>query len=732
MPTVPESFAPSVAQGEMPTVPATGPWVSPMKNSAPSLLSQTGDTLARAGGQATQLGNTIGDAVESTMNDAMLKSATTQFLKSTQDVLYNPQSGYLNTRGMNAQTQWGPASKAVDKAQQDARATLTNPMQQRAFDVIANDHMLSVGREMNTHQHDQVTQFGIQQNQDFADSMNLRAKDAYLGGRMAEYQKNVDQARDAVLKTAELNGASPESDVTQAMLRAKHTDLVHGITIGLLDDHKYDQAKQFFEQEQPNIDMRVSELLGNAVKTEYDRNLTETKGDALLAAAQTKGGTTPYTYGPLATGSTINPMRITDVPGSPRPGGRTHDGYDIAMPAGTQVTAPLDGKVVKVWNDEQFGGGLSMRVQLSDGNTLGVAHLSAANLKEGDTVNRGQVLALSGNTGNATGNVLHVALTDPDGQHIDYFGASKAQPDQAGVADPNVLQRAIDAAKGDDSLDPYQQKRVISYMEAQHSHERAIQEQQYQDVKQQAVEQLIQSGGNFGALPAAIRTQLRPSDVLEFENRARGMTKEEQEQNQVPVIANWLEHPEQQTPAAVNEAYAKGQLTPDAYTTQLREAEKMQKDPAFANQVSIDHDQLTDILSMNQLPGLAFPKSNDDKAGRVQMETAIKQEIDLQQNSSKRKLTWDEKAKVARDMIIDKVYTSTPIFGMGGTLKPTAILKPDEVDKASVFVGGQKVKLSDIPAQYQLQATQDLRTNGLPSTQANVAAWWVKKGKPTQ
>jgi murein DD-endopeptidase MepM/ murein hydrolase activator NlpD len=733
MPMVPETFAPSVTQGDTPTVPATGPWLSPMKNSAPSLLSQTGDTLARAGATAAQLGNTIGDRVQDTMDDALTKSAETQFLKSSQDVLYSPQGGYLFTRGLDAQTQWDPAAQALAKARQDARSTLTNPIQQRMFDQVTNDHMLTLGRTMADHQHGQVTQYGIQTGQDRADSMNILAKAAFLQGRMDDYQKYAGQARDEVLQVAGLSGAAPDSDIAQAMLRTKHTDLVHGITTGLLDDHKYDQAKQFFEAEQPNIDMRTGEVLANAVKTEYDRNLTETKGDAFLAAAASKqsggDGSVPYTYGALATGSTINPMRITDVPGSPRPDGRTHDGYDIAMPAGTQVTAPLDGKVVKVWNDEQFGGGLSMRVQLADGNTLGIAHLSAANLKEGDTVNQGQVMALSGATGNATGNVLHVALTDPDGKKIDYFGASKAQPDQAGIAAANVLQNAIDAAKNDDSLDPFQQKKVIQYMESQHAHERGIQEQQYQENKQNVVDALAQNGWNYNALPSAMKAQLRPSDAQAFQEEQDDAARKASE---IGLRANWLENPDQQTVSAVNEAYAKHQLTDTGYLSALREATDLQSNPQKVQQASIDHDQLTDILSLNQLPNIAQPKSDGDKLQRVQLETAIKAEINNQQEKNNRKLTWDEKGQIARDMVIDKVYTSTPTLWMGGTLKPTAILSPDEINKATVFVGGEKVKLTDIPPQYQSQAMQDLQAHRLPTTQANIAAWWVKKGKPQQ
>lgn len=725
MPTVPETFAPSVEERERPLVPATGPWVSPMHNAAAGQLEQLGQTLERAGGAAASIGNTIADHAAATMDDALTKSAETEFLKSSQDVLYNPQSGYLNTRGLNAQKQWDPATQAIAKARQDARKTLTNPIQQNAFDRVTNDHMLTMGRVMMDHQHGQVTQYGIDQSQSRADSLNILAKGAYLSGDIPGYQKYASQVMDEVLNVASLNGASADSDVAKGMLRKARTDLVHGVVVGLLDDHKYDQAKQYFDDERDSIDMKASELLGNAVKSEYDRNQVEVKGDAFLKAAQTPGGAVPHTYGPLATGSTINPMKITDVPGSPRPGGRTHDGYDIAMPVGTAVTTPLDGKVVKVWNDDKFGGGLSMRVELADGNTLGIAHLSSANLNEGDQVNRGQVIALSGKTGNATGAVLHVALQDKDGKYVDYFGASKPQPDRSGLADPDVLQRAIEAAKNDDTLDPHQQKQVIRYMESEHSHQRAIEAQQYQDVKQQAVDYFFQNNRSIAGLPAAIKSQLKPQDLAAFEE------KPERTKNDVQTEYGFITDPSSLTVPNVKAAYAQGKLTDAGLLEWTQRAQKLDASDDKVRAVSIDTKQFTDILSANQLPHLAMPKSDEEKQQRIDLETTAKDEIDVMQQKAGRPLTRDEKAKVMRDLVVDKVYTPN-WFGSPGDAKPIATLTPAQLEKATVYVAGQKVKLADIPAQYQQQATQELRSVGAPATQANVAAWWVRKGKPRQ
>ncbi len=873
--TVPDIFAPSVPVQPMPFVAATAPLVVPMHNAAPGLLQQTGQTLSQAGEVATEQGNTIGDAVQQTVDGAQAKAAETQFLKSSQAILYDPQGGYFNTRGMDAQTQSAATSKALDKALSTARETLTTPMQQRMFDLAMNDHIMSINQQMWNHQHQQVTQFSIQQYQDHADSMMMQARDAYLGGRMQDYQKNSDAAVGDILKVAELNGAAPETDLARGMLRAKRGELVQGITMGLIQNHQYDEARQYLKSQQDQIDMRTADMLGNVVKSEYDRNLTETKGDAFLAAAQSGGvaqsgdrfmavpnpkglvekgnlpiwnrpivknadGTVsseystsfqddqghevlvptvvngkfltpdgtkppegsaaeaamfraawdhylktgenlgkfdnaqdadayaqqlhsrdmsapskvPYTYGPLATGSTINPMRVTDVPGSPRPGGRTHDGYDIAMPLGTPVTAPLDGKVVKVWNDTQFGGGLSMRVQLADGNTLGIAHLSAANVNEGDSVNKGQPIALSGKSGNATGSVLHVALQNPEGQYVDYFGASKAQPDRAGIADPDVLDRAIAMAQNDSSLDPFQQRQVIRYMKSEHTNERVIQDQQYQDAKQQAVDWLAQNNNDYAAMPAPLKTALRPSDQQALQDVQDEQTLAKSDLN--TQIKFWSLPPEQRTPAWVKENYQN--LKPGTFMSLLTKSTELQQNADNLSEAKVQDTMWRNALQENNFGNLAFPKTDDDKQKALQLRASVEDLATSMQTALGRKLRPEEWQNVLNSQLKNSVFVerarAIPWSFLGkmlvnsnvpgtylppteddlhyGQQMPLSQVSPADLGKTYVMSGGRKVYLADIPAGQKVQYELNRFRRGLPITEQGIADDWVHFGMPKQ
>lgn len=97
------------------------------------------------------------------------------------------------------------------------------------------------------------------------------------------------------------------------------------------------------------------------------------------------------------------------------------------------------------------------------------------------------------------------------------------------------------------------------------------------------------------------------------------------------------------------------------------------------------------------------------------------------QQTLKRALTWQEKGKIARDMIVDKVYTSD-----NKTLTPAAILTQQQQEQAHVWIGNQRVRMMDIPPQVALRASQAIRTAGAPPTQANIAAWWLRRGRPMQ
>ena len=92
-------------------------------------------------------------------------------------------------------------------------------------------------------------------------------------------------------------------------------------------------------------------------------------------------------------------------------GGRSyefHSGMDIDGDRGDMVVAPANGTIIKAgW---QGGYGRLIEIDHGNGLTTRYGHLSTLKIKEGDTVQRGQLIGLVGSTGRSTGPHLHYEL----------------------------------------------------------------------------------------------------------------------------------------------------------------------------------------------------------------------------------------------------------------------------------------------------------------------------------
>ena len=131
---------------------------------------------------------------------------------------------------------------------------------------------------------------------------------------------------------------------------------------------------------------------------------------AVAVRARRPAGTPRYAMGPSQ--PTHWPL---DVPGfvtrgQVRPGdpAESHPGIDIAVPVGSAVRAAGGGRVETAGTDPDYG--LFVLLRHPDGYETMYGHASRLLVHDGDSVQAGQVIALSGSSGRSTAPHLHFEI----------------------------------------------------------------------------------------------------------------------------------------------------------------------------------------------------------------------------------------------------------------------------------------------------------------------------------
>jgi murein DD-endopeptidase MepM/ murein hydrolase activator NlpD len=96
-----------------------------------------------------------------------------------------------------------------------------------------------------------------------------------------------------------------------------------------------------------------------------------------------------------------------------------HTGCDLYCPVGTELYAPLDGIVSRIVDYGNESLGKAIFVKLDDGRQYIFGHLSEFKVHVGQVVHKGDLLGLSGSSGNSTGPHLHFGVLDKHGHFID-------------------------------------------------------------------------------------------------------------------------------------------------------------------------------------------------------------------------------------------------------------------------------------------------------------------------
>jgi hypothetical protein len=92
----------------------------------------------------------------------------------------------------------------------------------------------------------------------------------------------------------------------------------------------------------------------------------------------------------------------------------SHHGVDVGVPIGTRLVAPEGGEVIAA-GTSNGGYGKYVKIKTPDGKEIILGHMSQINVNPGQQVKPGQLVGLSGNTGNSTGPHVHIEVRKGSG-----------------------------------------------------------------------------------------------------------------------------------------------------------------------------------------------------------------------------------------------------------------------------------------------------------------------------
>lgn len=167
--------------------------------------------------------------------------------------------------------------------------------------------------------------------------------------------------------------------------------------------NQYEHLNSYIYSELYIESNKKSDILNKQLKLQaqsYDTVYSSVKtiGDSIFAAPAIQP-LSPYDFYRISSpfGYRVHPVTGTYI---------HHDGIDLAADIGKPIYATGSGKVISA-NGSEYGYGNRVIIDHGFGYKTLYAHLSKIMVIEGQTVKRGSVLGLVGNTGTSTGPHLH-------------------------------------------------------------------------------------------------------------------------------------------------------------------------------------------------------------------------------------------------------------------------------------------------------------------------------------
>lgn len=293
--------------------------------------------------------------------------------------------------------------------------------------------------------------------------------------------------------------------------------------------------------------------------------------------------------------------------------------------------------------------------------------------------------------------------------------------------------------RGDPLLagNPARLKAAEEAAEKQYRDIEAAEKQATDEALDTAYREIYANGGNMNALPVSVRAMI-PGDklgaVMGFADTVR---KSGGAVHNPEAWAQILSMPRESL-AAMSPIEFFREFRPHLDDTHLEKGYALLNDAR--GEVGTDAKHLEVITTANRVKKAAIDagllpatgKANDNEVKAfAQFERLVDDRVrqfeatDLQ---GKRKANSQELQQIIDSTLMDKVFVSRT--GWFDREVIAGLAAPEDLTRAYVNVGGQEVRVAQIPANQRAVIASKLQSRGLPVTEQRIAELWVAAGRP--
>lgn len=702
MPTVPIIDSPSVAPEVVNPQPFAAPGVESMKNFAPEQMAKQGAAVQAAGNATSRIGEMLQDQID----DANTKAADSWYTSKAQKVLFDKDSGYLNSIGIKAKDGYVPTQEALAKLRADAEVALTNNVQKRMFSAVAAKHEINFSTQMDAHAVRQIRVYAAGESE-ARQSQYIDLAIADPQGRKSYTETAVQEARDR----ADLMQFPADSAQRKAMVMGAYQSVHIGVTNDLMLNNKFTDAKGLVDTafKDGQMDAKTYQTLSKQIDQGYRKQNAVALGDGIFKSGQAIDA--------------IDPATVIDYVIN------KHEGGYVENDAGKGPTKyGINGKANNLSPNQVKNLSLDQARDIYRKNywdKIGADNLdpSIRAMAFDTAVNQGVPMAqrLLKESG---GDIAKFAEL----RKAEYIKLADKNPDKYGQYRQGWLNRVDDfvasaqgksqslssmLARTDGIADPEDRDMTRQRIKSNWQEKEAVTAQDYQQKVSKASDIAFASEGAWVNVPPQLWADLKQEDKARIMNRPKNSDSN--------TLLNLQQNPDLWAPGKIEKFRAL--LSESDYRGFVAKGSGADGSSKILA-ASIDQEQMKNQLLNAGLNDLINPKKDSsDEKERIRLNAQFEQEINQEQIAKKRQLSMDEKnallTKILKPVKVNMIYTNpfNPMtwIGKGETTGDKRLYQVENRDKIIV------------PEDTRAEIIFDLQKRGLPVNNDTILNGYLAK-----